>query len=180
MGVGLAPEAVCHALERTRGVPGRLERIDGGPDAPTVLVDYAHTPDALARVTRTLRPLANAGGGQLVVVFGCGGGRDRGKRAPMARAVEETAHLAIVTSDNPRDEPPQAILAEVLAGFRRPAGVRAIEDRRAAIRAAIAAAGPRDVVLLAGKGHETTQVIAGVATPFDDREVARAELRRAA
>ncbi len=175
-----APRAeVAAALARVPPVPGRLERVAATePGAPTVLVDFAHTPDALARVGATLRPLVRAGGGRLTVVFGCGGDRDRGKRAPMARAVERYADRAVVTSDNPRGEDPAAIVAEVLAGFadrRRAVGV---VDRAAAIEQAIAEAGPRDLVLLAGKGHEQTQRFADRAVPFDDREVARVALRR--
>jgi UDP-N-acetylmuramoyl-L-alanyl-D-glutamate--2,6-diaminopimelate ligase len=148
-------------------VPGRLERVPGPPDGPQVVIDYAHTPDALARVLRTLRPLVP---GRLVVVFGAGGDRDRTKRPLMGRAVAEWADEAIVTSDNPRSEDPARIAAEIEAGmgaFPR----RRILDRRAAIHAALASAGRGDLVLLAGKGHERVQIWGDEVRPFDEREV---------
>lgn len=171
--LGVPARAVRDALERSPGVPGRLERVPGGPGDPTVLVDYAHTPDALERVLAALRPLVR---GRLRVVFGAGGDRDRGKRAPMGRAVERLADVAYVTSDNPRSEPPTAIIAEVLAGFRRPAAARVIEDRAAAIRAAVREAAPDDLVVLAGKGHEQGQILRDRTVPFDDRVEARRAL----
>jgi UDP-N-acetylmuramoyl-L-alanyl-D-glutamate--2,6-diaminopimelate ligase len=146
-------------------------------------VDYAHTPDALERVLETLHPLVPTSG-RLLVVFGCGGDRDRGKRAPMARAVERHADLAVLTSDNPRSEDPCQILREVQAGLTQAGGALVIEDRRRAIHTAIHAAGPQDLVLLAGKGHETGQIVGDTTLPFDDRQVARQALsarsRRAA
>jgi len=179
---GVAPGEVRDALEASQGVPGRLEPVpDTAGGGPAVLVDYAHTPDALERVLETLRPLVS---GRLVVVFGCGGDRDRGKRAPMGAAVERRADLSVVTSDNPRGEAPERILRDVLAGLRAPERALVIADRRAAIRAAIEAAGPGDLVLLAGKGHETGQRVGGRTLPFDDRVEAAAALggrrRRAA
>ncbi|MEZ6188865.1 MAG: UDP-N-acetylmuramoyl-L-alanyl-D-glutamate--2,6-diaminopimelate ligase [Planctomycetota bacterium] len=173
-GLGVEPEAIAHALEASQGVPGRLERVPGPAGSPTVLVDYAHTPDALTRVVETLRPLTP---GRLLVVFGCGGDRDRGKRPLMGRAVERAADLALLTSDNPRSEDPQAILDEVLAGCERPDDVAADPDRRRSIRVALEVAGPEDVVLIAGKGHEQGQIVGDTTFPFDDRQVAAQLLR---
>ncbi len=176
--LGLAPEQVRAGLEASQGVPGRLEAVgDGGGRAPAVLVDYAHTPDALERVLEALRPLCP---GRLHVVFGCGGDRDRGKRPLMGRAVERWADVAWVTSDNPRSEPPAAIIADVLGGLAAPERARVVAEREAAIAAAVREARPGDLVLLAGKGHEQTQVAAGRVVPFDDRAVARAALARRA
>jgi UDP-N-acetylmuramoyl-L-alanyl-D-glutamate--2,6-diaminopimelate ligase len=143
---------------------------DGGP---LVLVDYAHTPDALERVLGTLRGLT--GDGVLTVVFGCGGDRDRTKRAPMGSIAAAAADRVIVTSDNPRSEDPQSIIDAVLVGCP---GAQALVDRAAAIDAAVRAAGPSDVVLIAGKGHEQTQTLADRTVPFDDRAVAAAALAR--
>jgi UDP-N-acetylmuramoyl-L-alanyl-D-glutamate--2,6-diaminopimelate ligase len=140
-----------------------------------VLVDYAHTPDALASVLGAARALVD--GGKLVVVFGCGGDRDRSKRPLMGEVATRLADVAIVTSDNPRSEDPKAIASEVLDGV--PAGRAAplVElDRRLAIRTALQGAGTGDVVVIAGKGHETGQTFDGVTTPFDDRVVATEEL----
>jgi UDP-N-acetylmuramyl tripeptide synthase len=144
--------------------------------APLVVIDYAHTPDALEQVLRALRPMAAARGGRLVVVFGAGGERDRAKRAPMGAAAARHADRIVLTSDNPRGEDPLAILREIEAGVDAP---HALEpDRAHAIDAAIDAAAPADVVLLAGKGHEATQEIGGRRLPFSDAEVARAALAR--
>jgi UDP-N-acetylmuramoyl-L-alanyl-D-glutamate--2,6-diaminopimelate ligase len=135
-------------------------------------VDYAHTPDALDKVCGTLRELAE---GRLHVVFGCGGDRDKSKRAPMTAAVGKHAHVAYMTSDNPRSEDPEAILDDMALGL--PAGVQAVRivDRAEAIRAAITGAAPGDTVLIAGKGHETYQIFKDSVVPFDDRlEAARA------
>ncbi len=178
--LGVDARAVRDALEVSPGVPGRLERVAGAPDDPPVVSDYAHTPDALERVLGALRPLVR---GRLRVVFGAGGDRDRGTRAPMGRAVVRHADVAYLTSDNPRTEPPARILAEVLAGFDQPGAARVIEDRAAAIRAAIGEAGRDDLVVLAGKGHEQGQLLADRVIPFDDRVEARRALslrRRAA
>ena len=163
-GVPLA--AIVTGLEGVAGVPGRLEVVSG--DRPfAVIVDYAHTADALENVLRALRPLAT---GRLIVVCGCGGDRDRGKRPTMARVACALADEVIITTDNPRSEDPLAIITEVAAGAD---GRHAVEpDRRRAIERAIAAAAPGDVVLIAGKGHEQGQDVAGSITPFDDRVVA--------
>ena len=161
-------------IEAVTGVPGRVERVDVGQPF-LVLVDYAHTPDGVANVLRAARPLAD---GRLIVVLGCGGDRDRAKRPLMGEAATSLADLAVVTSDNPRSEDPAAIIAEIEPGARAGGGAYVVEpDRRAAIRAALGAAGPGDVVVIAGKGHETGQEFADRTVPFDDRDVAREELR---
>ena len=167
---GIGVDAIAAGLGALPGVPGRLEVVsDGQPFS--VVVDYAHTPDALATVLRALRPLA---AGRLLCVFGCGGDRDRGKRPLMGEAAAALADRVIVTTDNPRSEDPLAIIAEVLAGAGPAAEVE--PDRRAAITRAIAIAEPGDVVLIAGKGHEQGQEAQGVVAPFDDRAVAREAL----
>jgi UDP-N-acetylmuramoyl-L-alanyl-D-glutamate--2,6-diaminopimelate ligase len=171
LALGLPASAVATGLESLPAVPGRLEPVCCGQDF-RVLVDYAHTPDALEKVLDLLRPLTL---GALRVVFGCGGDRDRTKRPVMGRAVAARADALYVTSDNPRSEDPEAILDEVLAGIpleRRGATVREV-DRREAIRRACAESRPGDVLLIAGKGHETTQTIGARVLPFDDRAVAR-------
>jgi UDP-N-acetylmuramoyl-L-alanyl-D-glutamate--2,6-diaminopimelate ligase len=163
------------AIAGVPGVPGRLEPIDAGQQFQ-VLVDYAHTPDALANVLRTARGLADAG--RLIVVFGCGGDRDRGKRPLMGYIAAHLADYVIVTSDNPRSEDPDTIIREIVADVGDAREHLSIEpDRRTAIAAAIDAAGSGDVVLIAGKGHERGQEIAGRTYPFDDRDVARELLR---
>jgi len=164
---GVPFEAVVRGLAELTGVPGRLEVVS--TDEPfAVIVDYAHTADALENVLRAVRPLAT---GRVIVVFGCGGDRDRGKRPEMARTACALADHAIITTDNPRSEDPLAIIAEVEAGAD---GHQEVEpDRRRAIERAIALAQPGDVVVIAGKGHEQGQDVAGVISPFDDREVAR-------
>jgi UDP-N-acetylmuramoyl-L-alanyl-D-glutamate--2,6-diaminopimelate ligase len=153
--------------------PGRMQVL-GGRDMPLVVVDYAHTPDALEKVLMTLRETAAARGGRLVCVFGCGGDRDPGKRPMMGAMAERLADRAVVTSDNPRSEDPQAIITAILAGMQKAPAVEA--DRATAIRTAIGTADARDVILLAGKGHEPYQEIAGVRLPFSDRDAARAAL----
>ncbi len=175
--VGVAREDAVAGLARAARVPGRFEPIDEGQGF-AVLVDYAHTPDSLENVLRAARRLT---GGRLISVFGAGGDRDRDKRPKMGRAGAELSDLAIVTSDNPRSEQPEAIVAEVLAGAD-PAGgggVEVVVDRRAAIASALGVAGPGDTVVIAGKGHEQGQEFeGGRKVPFDDREVAREELRK--
>jgi UDP-N-acetylmuramoyl-L-alanyl-D-glutamate--2,6-diaminopimelate ligase len=178
LGVPLA-DAVA-ALGVLSPVPGRLQRVAGDGDAVEAVVDYAHTPDALEQVLAALRPLAAARGGRLVCVFGCGGDRDPIKRPLMGAIAARLADRVIVTSDNPRSEDPAAIVAQVLAGAGSSA--EGVVDRHEAIARAVREASPGDVVLVAGKGHETTQVIAGVAHPFSDVDEVRAALdaRRAA
>ena len=181
--LGADRRAVLRALGGVTAPPGRLEPVplpDGLADRGfEVLVDYAHSPDALDRVLASLRGrLDRAGRGRLLCVFGCGGDRDRGKRAEMGAAAARWSDLAVVTSDNPRSEDPAAIAREVMRGATEAAGVPGAEppvvelDRRAAIAAALGRARGGDVVLIAGKGHETTQTVAGESRPFDDRVVA--------
>jgi UDP-N-acetylmuramoyl-L-alanyl-D-glutamate--2,6-diaminopimelate ligase len=164
--LGLPPSAIAARLSTLPQVPGRLEILNEGP---TVLRDYAHTPDALQRALEAVRPFT---AGALIVVFGCGGDRDRGKRPEMGRIAETHADRAIVTSDNPRTEDPERILDDIEAGMTAGRHER-IEDRRAAIARAIAIAGADDVILLAGKGHETYQIRGTVKLPFDERTIVR-------
>jgi UDP-N-acetylmuramoyl-L-alanyl-D-glutamate--2,6-diaminopimelate ligase len=164
-------DAIAYGVKELRGVPGRFEAVDEGQPF-AVLVDYAHTPDSLENVLRTARDLAQ---GRVLCVFGCGGDRDRGKRPLMGRIATELADLAIVTSDNPRSEEPEAIIAEILEGA---ADAEVEPDRREAIARAIGEAGEGDVVVIAGKGHEQGQQFADRTIPFDDREVSREALRR--
>ena len=167
-----AAVAVCGELSP---VPGRMER---AADAdPLVLVDYAHTPDALDKALQALRPLAQARQGQLWVVVGCGGDRDPIKRPLMAAAAERLADRCVFTSDNPRSEDPAAILAQMCAGLQRADAVRIEPDRATAIADAVRQAQPADVVMIAGKGHEDYQEVAGVRRPFNDREHAAQALR---
>jgi len=197
--MGLALDEACAAVAQLTPVPGRMQRVGvgvgtgladaamagpsglaagvAGAGLPEVVVDYAHTPDALEKTLGALRPLATARGGRLVCLFGCGGDRDASKRALMGAAAERLADALVLTSDNPRGEAPQAILAAIVAGLARPAAARVIEDRRRAIAETLAQAGARDVVLLAGKGHEDYQEVRGVKHPFDDAVEARAALQ---
>jgi UDP-N-acetylmuramoyl-L-alanyl-D-glutamate--2,6-diaminopimelate ligase len=170
----LPHEAVAAGSGALSGVPGRFEAVDGGQGFP-VIVDYAHTPDSLENVLRAARELVE--GGRLVVVFGCGGDRDRGKRPQMGAFARALADVAVVTSDNPRSEDPEGIIAEIVAGaVDGPAELVVEPDRRAAIGWAIERGRPGVVVLIAGKGHEQGQEREGVVTPFDDRVVAREAL----
>jgi UDP-N-acetylmuramoyl-L-alanyl-D-glutamate--2,6-diaminopimelate ligase len=172
---GYDAAAVARAIADGPGVPGRLERIDEGQDFE-VVVDYAHKPDALTAALATLRPLTR---GRLIVVVGAGGDRDPGKRQVMGEIAASEADVLVVTDDNPRSEEPAAIRAAILSGTSGgSAEVLEIGDRRAAIAEAVRRAGAGDVVLIAGKGHETGQEVAGVVHPFDDRLVAREELAR--
>lgn len=158
-------------LSQLRPVAGRMQTLSAGTEGPTVVVDYAHTPDALEKTLNALRPLT---AGRLWCVFGAGGGRDRGKRPLMGSLAASLADVVIVTSDNPRNEDPAGIIADILSGM--PPGQNAIADRAQAIRAAVLGAAGGDVVLIAGKGHEEYQEIHGVRQPFSDLEVARAAL----
>jgi len=168
---GVKLDDALAALAKAEAVPGRMQKLASGAGEPTVIVDFAHTPDALDKVLAALKPLTR---GKLVCVFGCGGGRDRTKRPLMGAAVAARADVAIVTSDNPRHEDPADIIADILAGM--PPAQSASVDRRAAIRAAIQDAGPEDIVVLAGKGHESYQEINGVKYPFSDLEEAQKAL----
>jgi UDP-N-acetylmuramoyl-L-alanyl-D-glutamate--2,6-diaminopimelate ligase len=169
--LGIEDEAVAQGIASVAGVPGRFQSVDEGQDFD-VVVDYAHKPGALQHVLRAARELAP---GRVICVFGCGGDRDRGKRPLMGRIVSELADVAIVTSDNPRSEDPLAIIDEIVAGM--PAEPVIEPDRARAIGAAIELASADDVVVIAGKGHERGQEVAGVVTPFDDAEVAGEALR---
>ena len=175
--LGVSGPDVAAAVARVVNVPGRLERVEAGQPYP-ILVDYAHTPDALERLLQAVRELT---GRKIVLVFGCGGDRDPGKRRPMGEIAGRLSDVPIATSDNPRSEDPEAILREVEAGLAASGASTffKIADRRDAIRKAITLADARTVVVIAGKGHETTQVIGATEIPFDDRKVA-AELARTA
>ncbi|MFQ5413670.1 MAG: UDP-N-acetylmuramoyl-L-alanyl-D-glutamate--2,6-diaminopimelate ligase [Phycisphaerae bacterium] len=173
--MGIDAGAIRAGIEQLRGVPGRLQRVEPDGHPFRVVVDYAHTDDALDNVLRVLRPVTTR---RLLCVFGCGGDRDRSKRPRMAAAVERAADVAYVTSDNPRGEDPTAIIDDVLTGFPARSKCRiAVEvDRRAAIDAAIAEARPGDTVLIAGKGHETYQLLGDDVLDFDDVAAARRAL----
>jgi UDP-N-acetylmuramoyl-L-alanyl-D-glutamate--2,6-diaminopimelate ligase len=185
LAAGLPAGAVEAGLSVSQGAPGRLERVDGG--GLPVFVDYAHTGDALARAVEALRAL---GPRRLLLVFGCGGDRDRGKRPQMGQAAGRGAELAIVTSDNPRGEDPLRIIAEIEPGLSQAGRARLTRaealagepgylvepDRRAAIELALACARPGDAVLVAGKGHESYQLVGSERRHFDDREEARRAL----
>ena len=170
---GIPLDVIGHGLADVRQVPGRLEVVDVGQDF-SIVVDYAHTPDALKQVLATIREL---GPNRLIVVFGCGGDRDRGKRPVMCEVAISGADVVIVTSDNPRTEDPRSIIDEIVAG--RAGGVEIIEDRRGAIARAVELAGRGDAVVIAGKGHEDYQVIGREKMHFDDREEAAAVARLA-
>ncbi len=171
LGTGLDLETIAAGLSSLKGVPGRLEKVSSNGDF-AVLVDYAHTDDALQNVLTTLKPLCR---GRLITVFGCGGDRDKTKRPRMAAVVERLADVIFVTSDNPRTEKPAAIINDIMVGFRDPSSERlTVEpDRRKAIELAVEAAHPDDIVLLAGKGHETYQIIGDKKFDFSDKDIAR-------
>ena len=175
LGVPLAEAvAVCQTL---LPVPGRMD-CRGGDGQPLVVVDYAHTPDALEKALQALRPAATERGGRLWCVFGCGGDRDPIKRPMMAAAAEKAADVVMVTSDNPRFEKPELIISQILLGLSHRDCVEVQLDRAAAIREVIAQAAPTDVVLVAGKGHEAYQEIEGVRLPFSDQKIIEEALRR--
>jgi len=167
-------DSIVAGLKRLASVPGRLEPVDEGQPFQ-VLVDYAHTPDALERALEAVRGFEPA---RVLCVFGCGGDRDKGKRPLMGAVAARLADRVILTSDNPRSEDPESILREIEAGVRGAANVRTIADRTEAITAAVLECAEDDVLLIAGKGHETYQIIGSKTLPFDDREVARQALRR--
>ncbi|MCG7200949.1 UDP-N-acetylmuramoyl-L-alanyl-D-glutamate--2,6-diaminopimelate ligase [Marinobacter pelagius] len=164
--LGVPVDRVREAVARLIPPPGRLERFTGSRGV-RVVVDYAHTPDALANALSALRPHVS---GRLICLFGCGGDRDSGKRPEMAREAEQLADVVIVTDDNPRSESPKAIVQDIMAGFVHPDRVTVIHDRAEAIQSAIAGATPDDLVLVAGKGHEAYQEVAGQKLPFSDTE----------
>ena len=200
LAVGTPIDGALTALEALRPVPGRLERVDvapgerpGGIAAPMVLVDYAHKPDALEKALNACRPIVEARGGELIVIFGCGGDRDPGKRPIMGEIAARLADRVVVTSDNPRTESPSAILDQIVAGIGNlgfnplssgytglslDERVRVEPDRRTAIYEAIALAQPADVVVIAGKGHESYQEVGRERLPFSDVAVATQALRR--
>jgi len=171
--LGFPAEAIIRGIKGLSVVPGRMEQV--GEGNPWVFIDYAHTPDALEKSIQAIKRLARA---KVVVVFGCGGDRDRSKRAPMGRIGVQLADLAIITSDNPRTEDPLKIIENIEKGAREisPERYLVIPDRREAIRQAIALAGEEDCVLIAGKGHEQYQIIGAEQVPFDDRAEARQAL----
>ncbi len=173
--MGMAPALIADTLSQLLPVDGRMNRLGGEAGAPLVVVDYAHTPDALEQALASLRAHT---AGTLTCVFGCGGERDTGKRPQMAAIAERLADRVIVTDDNPRNEDGDAIVADIVAGLKEPARVVVQRDRATAIAQAIGGAGADDVVLVAGKGHEPYQDIAGVKHPFEDAAVARDCLRR--
>jgi len=177
MALGYPADAIHGGLGTFRGVPGRFDVV---AEHPLVVVDYAHSPDALARTLSEARALVAGEGGRLVCVFGCGGDRDQGKRPEMGRIADEQADVVIVTSDNPRSEDPERILDAIESGCepaQRRAEWQRQADRRTAIRLAIASAGPTDVVVIAGRGHEEQQLLATGPVTFSDRDVAREALQ---
>jgi UDP-N-acetylmuramoyl-L-alanyl-D-glutamate--2,6-diaminopimelate ligase len=181
--LGIAPDAVARGVQNLRGVPGRFQMVSGPGDDVRVVVDYAHTDDALKNLLETARPLA---GGRLITVFGCGGDRDRTKRPLMGTVASRLSDLVVLTSDNPRTEDPLRIIEDIKRGVAQPnepGAPRRAEtpfkvqpDRRRAIDEAVRAANPGDLVIIAGKGHEKYQVLADRTIPFDDVEVAQAAL----
>ena len=173
---GMTLDTAARTLGTLRPVPGRMQRFGGG-DKPLVVVDYAHSPDALDKVLTAVAGMARERGGRLLCVFGCGGERDHGKRPLMGEAASRHADFVVVTSDNPRGEDPAEIIGEILPGVR---AAHVVEpDRRAAIRVAVARSGPGDVIVVAGKGHEPYQEVAGVRLPFSDAAEVRAALEDA-
>ena len=171
--LGDAPVQIAATLSQLQPIHGRMNRLGGDAGRPLVVIDYAHTPDALEQALASLRGHARA---RLICVFGCGGERDRGKRPQMAAIAEARADTVVVTDDNPRRENGDAIVADIVAGFAHPERAIVLRDRAVAIARAIADAGPDDIVLVAGKGHEPYQEIDGVQHPFDDTRVAHAAL----
>jgi UDP-N-acetylmuramoyl-L-alanyl-D-glutamate--2,6-diaminopimelate ligase len=179
--LGISLDDAAGVVPGLTAVPGRMQPVGDGLGVPQLVVDYAHTPDALDKVLSALRPLAAARGGRLVCVFGCGGNRDSTKRPLMGGIAARGADRVVVTSDNPRGESPAAILADIVAGIADRSRTDVVEDRRAAIAKAVVDASPADVVLLAGKGHEDYQEVAGVRHPFSDvAEATQALMQRGA
>jgi len=171
-------DAALAELAKLQPVNGRMQRLGGRlqNDEPLVVIDYAHTPDALEKTLEALRPMAAARGGQLICMFGCGGDRDATKRPLMGAIAEKTADGVVVTSDNPRGEDPQSIIEQIVAGMKDASKARRIEDRASAILQAIRGAAREDVIVLAGKGHEATQEIMGKKRAFSDQDHARLAL----
>ena len=174
---GCPAEAIADGIANLARVPGRFERVDCAQPF-TVVVDYAHTDDALRNLTSLAREFVKPDGGRVITVFGCGGNRDRSKRPLMGEAAGRGSDFVVLTSDNPRNESPLAIINDAVVGVQRSGVKYTIEaDRRSAIRTALAEARPKDIVLLAGKGHEKVQIIGTASLPFDDRQVATEVLR---
>jgi UDP-N-acetylmuramoyl-L-alanyl-D-glutamate--2,6-diaminopimelate ligase len=181
--LGFDLKEAVQACSHLSAVPGRMQRVTSeqtDQKQPLVVIDYAHTPDAVSHALSALRSQAAARGGRLWCVLGCGGDRDAGKRPLMAAAAEAAADQVVLTSDNPRTESPEAILAAMVSGLSRPALARIQTDRALAIAEAVAQAATQDVVLVAGKGHETEQEIMGVRHPFSDVAQAQMALRQRA
>jgi UDP-N-acetylmuramyl-tripeptide synthetase len=183
IGIGLAlgftPDQIARGIAQCRHVPGRFERVSTAEDEVAVVVDYAHTPDALVNVLRTVRSITDQRGGRVITVMGCGGDRDRTKRPLMGEVAARLSDWVIATSDNPRSEDPEAILKEIEAGLKEAGrNYELLVDRREAIFRAITTARPQDVVVIAGKGHENYQILASGKVHFDDREVACEALAR--
>lgn len=169
---GIPWSTLSKAVNAISSVAGRMEIVRGKAEHPTVVVDYAHKPDALKRALESLRPLADKSGGKLWVVFGCGGNRDATKRPIMGKIAAELADVVVVTDDNPRKEDAATVRAAIMAGVTDAGGTaKNIGDRRTAIHEAIASAGPNDIILVAGKGHEDGQIVGDETLPFDDRVV---------
>jgi UDP-N-acetylmuramoyl-L-alanyl-D-glutamate--2,6-diaminopimelate ligase len=167
--LGYSLDTIAKGIGSCAGAPGRFERVPNDRGL-AVIVDYAHTDDALENTLKTARPLTS---GRVITVFGCGGDRDRSKRVPMGNAAAENSDIVIITSDNPRNEEPLKIIQEIEKGVtQHVTGYEVISDRREAIRRAISIANGDDVVIIAGKGHETYQIIGNDKYHFDDREVA--------
>lgn len=175
--LGFSLQQAVNACQDVQSVPGRMQRV-GKPGQPAVVIDYAHTPDAVDKALQALRPWAEARGGKVICILGCGGNRDSSKRAPMARLAEQGADLVCLTSDNPRDEDPLEILSQMRQGMRLPENAWVLVDRAQAIAQVIAQSRAEDVVLIAGKGHETYQEIQGVMHGFADVDHAELALHR--
>jgi UDP-N-acetylmuramoyl-L-alanyl-D-glutamate--2,6-diaminopimelate ligase len=174
--LGFPTEAIQEGVASLESVPGRFQKISG-PGEPTVLVDYAHTPAALERLLKSARDIT---AGRLILVFGCGGDRDRQKRPLMGRAAAQGADFTFITSDNPRGEPPEKIIGEIREGYLgvKDNGYQVVMDRREAIFLASDMSSPGDTVVIAGKGHEDYQLFSNRKVHFDDREIAREAFRR--
>ncbi|HXX81106.1 MAG TPA: cyanophycin synthetase, partial [Thermodesulfovibrionales bacterium] len=170
-------EVIREGIKKVAHIEGRLEKVDAGQEF-LCLIDYAHTPDALERLLSTARTFLKkkAARGRVIILFGCGGERDRGKRPAMGEIATRLSDYAIITSDNPRSEDPMEIIKEIVSGVSG-GGYRVIPDRREAIATAIEMAGPGDIILIAGKGHEEYQEIKGIRYPFSDREIAEHAMR---
>jgi len=175
--LGFSLQQAVNACQNLQPVPGRMQRV-GRPEQPAVVVDYAHTPDAVDKALQALRPWADARGGQLLCILGCGGNRDSSKRAPMARLAEQVADVLCLTSDNPRHEDPLEILSQMRQGLTQPQNALQLVDRAQAIAHIIAQMRAEDVVLIAGKGHETYQEIQGVKHGFSDVDHAELALHK--